>query len=350
MGRQPLLVEAVRRSESVNRCDQAAEPGAPEHRILRHDRPGPNAPPSCCRPRGSDRQDRLGRLGPVHRASRHDGQVVVVPQDSRAHAPNLLSLPKLRRNYQVIPESRVRTPSTVNQRLDEPMSDAHGASTFQVSGEAYDRFVGRYSTPLARAFADVAGRGAGSGRAGHRLRPGRADRRARRAASGPTRSPRSIRRSRSSPSAGAATRASTCGSARPRRCRSPTAPSTPALAQLVLHFVADPAAAAAETAARPPPGRHRRRLRVGLPRRHAPDPPLLGCGADASTRRHRTRPPRCTSAATARSASSSAAAGFARGRDRRHRRRGRLRRLRRPVGGLHRRPGTGRRLLQVAPP
>jgi SAM-dependent methyltransferase len=36
------------------------------------------------------------------------------------------------------------------------MSDARGASTFQVSGEAYDCFVGRYSTPLARAFADVA--------------------------------------------------------------------------------------------------------------------------------------------------------------------------------------------------
>src|SRR4029077_16568037 len=36
------------------------------------------------------------------------------------------------------------------------MSDARGPSTFQVSGEAYDRFVGRYSAPLARAFADVA--------------------------------------------------------------------------------------------------------------------------------------------------------------------------------------------------
>ena len=36
------------------------------------------------------------------------------------------------------------------------MADTHGATTFQVSGAAYDRFVGRYSTPLAVAFADVA--------------------------------------------------------------------------------------------------------------------------------------------------------------------------------------------------
>jgi SAM-dependent methyltransferase len=42
------------------------------------------------------------------------------------------------------------------------MSDAHGATTFQVSGEAYDRFVGRYSTPLAVAFTDIAAVQAGT--------------------------------------------------------------------------------------------------------------------------------------------------------------------------------------------
>ena len=36
------------------------------------------------------------------------------------------------------------------------MSRADGASTFRVSGEAYDRFMGRYSRPLARALADAA--------------------------------------------------------------------------------------------------------------------------------------------------------------------------------------------------
>jgi SAM-dependent methyltransferase len=39
------------------------------------------------------------------------------------------------------------------------MSDieTEGAKTFQVSGESYDRFMGRYSIPLAVAFADAAG-------------------------------------------------------------------------------------------------------------------------------------------------------------------------------------------------
>jgi len=37
------------------------------------------------------------------------------------------------------------------------MSHAEGASTFRVPSEAYDRFMGRYSEPLAGALADVAG-------------------------------------------------------------------------------------------------------------------------------------------------------------------------------------------------
>jgi ubiquinone/menaquinone biosynthesis C-methylase UbiE len=41
------------------------------------------------------------------------------------------------------------------------MSIVEGASSFRGSGEAYDRFMGRYSTPLAAAFADAAGIAAG---------------------------------------------------------------------------------------------------------------------------------------------------------------------------------------------
>ncbi len=37
------------------------------------------------------------------------------------------------------------------------MSGVDGAATFHVSGDAYDRFMGRYSRPLATAFADAAG-------------------------------------------------------------------------------------------------------------------------------------------------------------------------------------------------
>ncbi|MEZ5102726.1 MAG: class I SAM-dependent methyltransferase [Thermoleophilia bacterium] len=36
------------------------------------------------------------------------------------------------------------------------MSTAEGARTFRVAGDAYDRFMGRYSRPLARLFADAA--------------------------------------------------------------------------------------------------------------------------------------------------------------------------------------------------
>ncbi len=41
------------------------------------------------------------------------------------------------------------------------MSSAEGARTFGVTGEAYDSFIGRYSRPLAVAFADAAGVSAG---------------------------------------------------------------------------------------------------------------------------------------------------------------------------------------------
>jgi SAM-dependent methyltransferase len=41
------------------------------------------------------------------------------------------------------------------------VASAEGAATFLVAGEAYDRFMGRYSAPLAVAFADAAGVDAG---------------------------------------------------------------------------------------------------------------------------------------------------------------------------------------------
>ena len=55
--------------------------------------------------------------------------------------------------------------------------------SFAVPADAYDRFMGRYSSPLAPLFADFGERrGAGGTVARRRLRPGRADRRARRPA------------------------------------------------------------------------------------------------------------------------------------------------------------------------
>ena len=41
------------------------------------------------------------------------------------------------------------------------MDGVEGAQTFHASGSAYDRFMGRYSMPLARRFADAAGVAAG---------------------------------------------------------------------------------------------------------------------------------------------------------------------------------------------
>ena len=149
------------------------------------------------------------------------------------------------------------------------MSETHGASTFQVSGEAYDRFVGRYSTPLARAFADVAA-----------VEPGAA---ALDIGCGPGALTAELVR-RLGPAAVAAIDPSEPFVAECRR-RNPgvavqiasgealpfaDASFDRALSQLVLHFVADPAAAAAEMRRAAPPRRHRGRLRVGLPRRHAP--------------------------------------------------------------------------------
>lgn len=46
------------------------------------------------------------------------------------------------------------------------MEPVEGARSFQVTGQAYDGFMGRYSRPLAAVFADAVGVGAGSGAGG----------------------------------------------------------------------------------------------------------------------------------------------------------------------------------------
>jgi SAM-dependent methyltransferase len=125
------------------------------------------------------------------------------------------------------------------------VSDAHGPGTFQVSGDAYDRFVGRYSTPLAVAFADTASLGSGAealdigcgpgaltAELVRRLGPGSV------AAIDPS-EPFVAECRRRNP--GVDVRLGS-GEALPFADRSFDA----ALSQLVLHFVADPAAAAAE--------------------------------------------------------------------------------------------------------
>jgi hypothetical protein len=51
--------------------------------------------------------------------------------------------------------------------------------SFAVAAEAYDRFMGRYSEPLAPLLADFAGHLERAARDRRRLRPGRVDGRAR---------------------------------------------------------------------------------------------------------------------------------------------------------------------------
>src|SRR5437870_2454589 len=125
------------------------------------------------------------------------------------------------------------------------MSSAEGAATFRVAGSAYDCFMGRYSRPLAVTFADAAGVAAGQ----HVLDVG----------CGPGALTEELVR-RVGASAVAAVDPSEpfveeCARRNPGvEVRQGTAEVLPfadgafdrALAQLVLHFVSDPAAAAGE--------------------------------------------------------------------------------------------------------
>ena len=97
--------------------------------------------------------------------------------------------------------------------------------SFDVSGDAYDRFMGRYSRELAPAFADFARRRRGPARAGRRLRLGCPDRGARPPRRARKTWPASIPRRCSTP-APSAYRAPTSAAARPRSCRGTTTSST----------------------------------------------------------------------------------------------------------------------------
>ena len=82
-------------------------------------------------------------------------------------------------------------------------------------------------------------------------------------ASGRAASRRSIRPSRSSRPLASATRVSTCARHRPSDCRSRIETFDAALAQLVVHFMADPVAGLDRDGPRDPAGRGRRRVRLG---------------------------------------------------------------------------------------
>ena len=124
---------------------------------------------------------------------------------------------------------------------------------FEVAGAAYDRFMGRYSRTLAPQLADFAGVAAGPAGARRGQRPGRADRRARRA--------------RRRPAVAAVDPSATFVAALRERLPDvesaqasaealPFADATfdAALAQLVVHFMADPVAGLREMARVTRPG------------------------------------------------------------------------------------------------
>lgn len=125
------------------------------------------------------------------------------------------------------------------------MESAPGASTFKASGAAYDSFMGRYSLPLAEVFADFAGVVGGTSVLDVGCGPGAltrvlVDRLGVRAVSA------------FDPSAPfVADCAKTCPGVDVRIGRAEAIPFDDAgfdvaMAQLVLHFVSDPSAAAAE--------------------------------------------------------------------------------------------------------
>src|SRR5689334_8913446 len=53
-------------------------------------------------------------------------------------------------------------PRTGERWRKDSMADVDGTRTFRAGGDAYDRFMGRYSRELAGAFADFVGVGAGT--------------------------------------------------------------------------------------------------------------------------------------------------------------------------------------------
>ena len=163
---------------------------------------------------------------------------------------------------------------------------ADGSMSFDVAAEAYDRFMGRYSMPLAPQLADLAGIPRGPAGPRRRLRPGRPDPRARRAA-------RARRRRRGRP-----VRAVRRGGARPpaRRRRAPGDGGGPALRRRVVRRRPGPArrplhdrpgGRAARDGPGHPAGRRRRGLRLGSRRRRRAAGAVLARGPRARSRRRR---------------------------------------------------------------
>ena len=135
--------------------------------------------------------------------------------------------------------------------------------SFDVSGNAYDRFMGRYSRELAPAFADFAGVEAGQRVRRRRLRLGRPDRGACPPRRAPTTSPAPI------PSPLLDACAERVPGADLKRAGAEDLPwpddsFDAALAQLVVHFMTDPEAGIAEMAPRHAPGRRGRCLHLGF--------------------------------------------------------------------------------------
>ena len=134
------------------------------------------------------------------------------------------------------------------------VSDRYVAAVFDVAAEAYDRFMGRYSAPLAPQFADFAGHRGRAAGARRRLRAGRADGRAGRRGSGL----RHVAAVDPSEPFVEAARARHPGvdvrQASAERLPFATSAFDAALAQLVVHFMADPVPGLGEMARVTRPG------------------------------------------------------------------------------------------------
>ena len=119
--------------------------------------------------------------------------------------------------------------------------------TFDVAGEAYGRFMGRYSEPLARCSPTGSGCGGGSGCSTSAADPGALtsvliDR------VGVDPSPPSTRPRRSSSRSAGASPSSTSTWHPPSSCPSTTGCFDQTLAQLVVHFMQDPVTGLGEMA------------------------------------------------------------------------------------------------------
>ena len=228
------------------------------------------------------------------------------------------------------------------------MSGVEGASDVPGLGGCVRAVHGSLlGAPRARAGGRCRNRGRTDG-ARRRLRDGRPDERARPQARRRTRlRHRPVRAVRRGAARGAIP-ASTCGSARRNRFRSRDSRFDAAVAQLVLHFVTDPTAAAREL---------RRVVRTG----GQWSPPVSGtsragcrcCGSSGmprwpSTRRRRTRPRSQVRPRRRAGASCSPSQAWRDVATRSARRRGAIRELRRLLGAVPARLRPGGRVLRLA--